>query len=117
MLILTMLESELVFVGGPTLITLTKEGHRPRLGFSAHADVPVIRGDVLISMISEELAAKRNPGEEDLLPAERSALEVAYLVLSDPESDPDIIYESLANEPMQELLFSFHQADKKRKAA
>jgi hypothetical protein len=117
MLVLSLLRGDLVFVAGPCLLHLVDDGHRPRIGFLASAEVPILRGNVLIDMIKQELGAQRPAGEDDLTNEERCALEVAYLVLSDEEVHPDTAFSALNNEPMQELLLGFHRDATLHKAA
>ena len=111
MLVLSFQRCSFVFCGGPTFICCVEiKASRVRMGLSAEAEVPIVRDDVLTSMLQDELGVQRAPGEEDLLPEERAALQAALDAINNPECEANDLFAALNTEPIMELLLGFQQS-------
>ncbi len=100
MLVLSRDQDTFVLVGS-VVVRLLKTGgnRRVKLGFAAPANVPVLRGELLLSMMDEEL-------KQEISSEERTALQVVSNLLRTPKADDDRLMEALQHPAVQELLYS-----------
>jgi sRNA-binding carbon storage regulator CsrA len=116
MLVLSLLQGKVVFVAGPMLVTVAEEGNRPRLGFAGDPEIPVVREEVLLSMIAEEVALLSKDGLHELYADELAALHRAYEAFTTADATVDTLYAAISNDTIMELLLGFRHDTKKQAA-
>jgi len=92
-------QSPFVVVGTTAFRLLHLSKSRAKFGVIASSDLPVMRGEMLLSIINEELG-------QAISDEERTALQTVAVLMGDPKADMEQLCFALQHPAVQEILYS-----------